>query len=67
MTRDDLYGPIKRCNFGKISTDIGKVCYDKKTAITAANKRFKDDHKKLRIYECPDCGYWHLTSKLEWL
>lgn len=42
----------------------GKPCYDKKGARTAANKRFKEAHQKLRIYECPDCDRWHLTSSL---
>lgn len=66
MKKDKMYGPIKRCCFGKISTDIGKVCYDKKTAVTAANKRYKDDHTKLRVYECLDCSYWHLTHLEKW-
>ena len=42
----------------------GKKCYDKKGAQTAKNKRFKDSHTELRIYQCPICDYWHLTSKL---
>jgi len=45
--------PVKYCH--------GKVIYDKKTAITAANKRFEENHIKLRVYPCPDCGHWHLT------
>ena len=40
----------------------GKVCYDKRGAQTAKNARFKQSHAKLRIYDCPHCGYWHLTS-----
>lgn len=39
----------------------GKVQYDKKTAQTAANKRYADDHVELRIYQCPSCNWWHLT------
>lgn len=42
----------------------GKPCYDKKGAQTAANKRFKEDHVKLRIYECEVGPHWHLTSKV---
>jgi len=42
----------------------GKKCYDKKSALTAKNKRFKDSHIKLRIYQCDICNQWHLTSKL---
>lgn len=41
----------------------GKICYDKKGAITAKNKRWNDDHVPLRIYDCPDCNGWHLTHK----
>lgn len=44
--------PAKYCN--------GKVIYDKKGAITAKNKRWKDDRVKLRIYPCHN--HWHLTK-----
>ncbi len=39
----------------------GKRAYDKKSAITAKNRRFKEDHIPLRVYECPGRGHWHLT------
>lgn len=39
----------------------GKVMFDKKTAITARNKRWKESRVGLREYQCDDCGYWHLT------
>lgn len=42
----------------------GKVCYSKKDAATAANKRFEQDHEKLRIYPCNYCSHWHLTSRV---
>jgi len=42
-----------------------KVRYDKISAVTAANARWRDAHERLRIYECPQCGGWHLTSQLE--
>lgn len=42
----------------------GKRAYSKKCAISAANKRFKEDHIKLRIYPCPKCGMWHLTKQV---
>ena len=38
-----------------------KVSYDKRGAVTAANKRWADDHERVRIYPCPQCGGWHLT------
>lgn len=47
-----------------IDYSCGKVKYDKKGAITAKNKRYKDSHIKLREYACDDCNGWHLTSSL---
>ena len=46
---------------------FGKRAYDKKGAITASNKRFHEDHVRLRIYPCN--GHWHLTKQLRgtWL
>lgn len=41
----------------------GKVCFDKKSAQTKKNwltKRGKE--KFLRIYQCSQADYWHLTS-----
>lgn len=43
----------------------GKPQYDKKSAISAKNKRFRQDHTELRVYHCPSCNFWHLTSQLE--
>jgi len=42
-----------------------KVQFDKKGARTAANDRFRKEHKEMRIYPCR-CGYWHLTSTRVW-
>lgn len=42
---------------------FGKNIYDKKTAITAKNRRWEEGHIALREYPCNLCGYWHLTSK----
>lgn len=39
-----------------------KRAYTKKGAITAANKRFKEAHEVLRIYECDIAPHWHLTK-----
>lgn len=41
----------------------GKPSYDKKGALSAKNKRFKEEHVKLRVYLCPHCDGWHLTHK----
>jgi len=43
---------------------IGKPCYDKRAAISARNKRWKDDRIRLRVYPCPICNKWHLTSTI---
>ena len=42
----------------------GKTMYDKKGAVTARNRRMKEDHIELREYQCPLCGYWHLTKQI---
>lgn len=42
----------------------GKRAYDKKGAQTAKNKRWKEDHVKLRVYQCELEDHWHLTSSL---
>jgi len=42
----------------------GKVSYDKKAAQTAKNRRWNEEHVELRIYQCPECNLWHLTSDL---
>lgn len=49
----------------------GKPHYTKRDAQTKLNartgssrrKRRRSTAKFLRIYECPQCGYWHLTHK----
>lgn len=43
----------------------GKCCFDKRGAITASNARFEEDHTRLRVYPCPECGHWHLTKQLK--
>lgn len=44
-----------------------KTKYTKKEAKTAlnaaSNRRMNNKRERLRIYECPACGGWHLTSK----
>lgn len=49
--------PIEYC------PTTGKPCYDKKAAVSAKNARWDEAHVKLRIYPCPHCRCWHLTSK----
>lgn len=41
-----------------------KPSYSKKEANTAKNHRYRQDHIRLRIYNCPNCNKWHLTSKI---
>lgn len=40
----------------------GKHIYDKKGAVTLKNLTMEIHHIKMRIYQCPDCNYWHLAS-----
>ena len=42
--------------------ECGKIGYDKKGAITAKNKRWHDEHEKLRVYQCHG-KFWHLSSR----
>ena len=58
MKNNDSMPPAKRC------TVCNKICYSKKMCETVANKDWKDRGTELRIYQCPDCNYWHLTSSL---
>jgi hypothetical protein len=39
----------------------GKRRLSKKEAATLRNSRMNHGTAWLRIYECPDCGGWHLT------
>lgn len=43
-----------------------KKCYDKKTARTVKNDRWKKDRIDLRMYHCKAGGldHWHLTKKV---
>lgn len=36
---------------------------DKKGALTARNFAWQKEHVDLKIYPCPVCHHWHLTSK----
>lgn len=58
MKEDRMYN---RLDFGVCQTS-GKVSYDKKGAVSARNKRWHEDHIELRVYQCPDCNWWHLTK-----
>lgn len=46
----------------------GKYCYPDETSARSAlkaaraRKKSKKGHIEKRVYRCPDCGYWHLTS-----
>lgn len=42
----------------------GKPIYDKRGAVTAKNKRMRDEHVELREYSCPKCHGWHLTKQV---
>lgn len=49
---------MKRCN--------GKKKRDYAAAIGAAIRNSAKYGKPNRCYPCPDCGWWHLTTKPEW-
>lgn len=41
----------------------GKMCYSKTRAEKASHACMKRRNRKLRVYPCPHCNYYHLTSK----
>lgn len=43
-----------------------KKQYSKKDAQTTCNYQMSQGEKSLRIYQCPTCGFWHLTHKTDW-
>ena len=43
-----------------------KEKFDKKSAKTVLNHCKKEHRKECRIYECPECKCWHLTSEPEY-
>lgn len=42
----------------------GKSMFDKRGAQTAKNALEYEQGVRLRIYVCPNCGKWHLTSRV---
>ena len=45
--------------------DCGKRRYkSEKEVLKVRASIYKQRTTKLRIYECPDCGGWHLTSEV---
>ena len=49
-----------------VETKCDKVSYTKKGAQTVLNqlRGKKELHRQPeRIYQCPECNYWHITSK----
>lgn len=41
----------------------GKVRYRKREAAECRNRLERQGRGPLRCYECPDCGWWHLTRE----
>lgn len=58
MNYNDSRPPIHRC------TVSGKICYSKKICETTANRKWKEDGIELRVYQCPDCNFFHLTHHI---
>lgn len=50
-------GPVKNCS--KVSYN-SEAHAKRARAAVGRRKRFSS---KLRVYECPKCGGWHLTSE----
>ena len=48
-----------------INCSSGKNGYSKSQAVGVRNGIYKERPAKLRIYFCPECFMWHLTSVLE--
>lgn len=44
-------------------SETGKVCFHKKEALSKVKfLEYKGREKRLRIYQCPHCDWWHLTK-----
>ncbi len=51
-------------NYQKVRESCkSKKPYDKKGAQTIRNFLYQKEHKELKIYPCPICKKWHLTSR----
>lgn len=60
---EDLENDVKRINSKRPICQCGKVCFDKKTAQTKRNQLERmGGEKYLRVYQCPQSDYWHLTK-----
>lgn len=46
---------------------VHKICYDKKGALSAKNKRYSEDKVELRPYWCDKCNFWHLTKNINYI
>ena len=40
-----------------------KRCYSSKAQARMANRR---NGHRLKVYHCPDCGFWHVTKRGAW-
>ena len=67
--REDYYLRLAARYLGdprEYSMCLSKERYETKgAALAAANRRLMYDAPQLRVYNCPFCRGWHLTSKPE--
>jgi predicted RNA-binding Zn-ribbon protein involved in translation (DUF1610 family) len=43
----------------------GKFSYQSKAhALSATLNRAVKGGQRLRVYKCPDCGFWHMTKQV---
>lgn len=58
MNLENSRPDIRRCPMSS------KICYSKKMGETVVNQCKNEKGIRLRLYQCPECNYWHLSHSL---